>query len=98
MQVKVQSSVYFIRYESHRMIHEYSLLYQTDLKKKRKSDAENEFISKLGVSWLGITDEKEEGHFVDIKGSDLSWSNWGSNQGSVNNKRKNEGWFASSQK
>ena len=34
MQVKVQSSVYFIRYESHRMIHEYSLLYQTDLKKK----------------------------------------------------------------
>ena len=34
MHANVQPSVCFIRYESHRMIDEYSLFYQTDFKKK----------------------------------------------------------------
>ena len=45
-----------------------------------------------GFIWLGITDEKEEGHFVDIKGSNLSWWNWA--DGQPNNRKQNEGWFA----
>ena len=65
-------------------------------KTQRKSDAENKFISKLatGFIWLGITDEEEEGYFVDIKGSELSWKNqpWASNQ--PDNRIKSKGWFA----
>ena len=46
-----------------------------------------------GHIWLGITDEKEEGHFVDIKGSELSWDHWADGEPSSNDKAQNEGWF-----
>ena len=64
-----------------------------DQKTKRKSDAENEFISSLvnGWIWLDITLEHKEGHFIDNKGSKLSWENWAI--GEPNNNDGNEGWF-----
>nr|KAF6425312.1 mannose binding lectin 2 [Molossus molossus] len=43
---------------------------------------ENEALLSLtkGNAYLGITDEKEEGHFVDQKGMNVTYQNWNDNE------------------
>ena len=54
-----------------------------------RSAAENEFISDLilkygiGSIWIGINDIEQEGLFVGVDGSEISWTNW--NPGEPNN-------------
>ena len=54
-----------------------------------RSQAENDFISDLILQeeifqiWIGINDIKQEGLFVGVDGSEISWTNW--NHGEPNN-------------
>ena len=44
-----------------------------------RSEAENDFIASLIPNehiWIGINDIKQEGIFVAVDGSDISYTNW----------------------
>ena len=48
-----------------------------------RSQAENDFFAGLissvsNVIWIGINDIEQEGSFVAVDGSEISWTNWGS--------------------
>ena len=48
-----------------------------------RSQAENNFIASLIPEhsiWIGINDIEQEGSFVGVDGSEISWTNWHSNQ------------------
>ena len=45
-----------------------------------RSQAENDFLTDLLPNqnfWIGINDIEEQGNFVAVDGSDISWTNWG---------------------
>ena len=45
-----------------------------------RSQAENDFLTDLlpyDNFWIGINDIEEQGNFVTVDGSDISWTNWG---------------------
>ena len=48
-----------------------------------RSQAEDDFIKSLSPNkdiWIGINDIEQEGSFVGVDGSEISWTNWDSNQ------------------
>ena len=56
-----------------------------------RSEAENDFIASLipnDYIWIGINDIEQEGSFVGVDGSEISWTNWGS--GEPNNYNNNQ--------
>ena len=57
-----------------------------------RSEAENDFIASLFGDtriWIGINDIEQEGSFVGVDGSEISWTNWMENQ--PNNDRDEDG-------
>ena len=62
-----------------------------------RSQAENDFIASLFTYeyiWIGINDIEQEGSFVGVDGSEISWTNWGSGQ--PNNYNDQDGVLISS--
>ena len=66
-----------------------------------RSEAENGFIASLlpnDIIWIGINDIEQEGSFVAVDGSEISWTNWleykpdgGTSQNGVAMSRENFG-------
>ena len=53
-----------------------------------RSEAENDFIAGLIPNediWIGINDIEQEGRYVTIHGSDISYSNWNTITGQPDN-------------
>ena len=56
-----------------------------------KSEAENDFIASLIPNediWIGINDIEEEGTYVTVDGSAISYTNWDSEDGQPDNSIK----------
>ena len=62
-----------------------------------RSEAENDFFASLVPNeniWIGINDIEQEGSFVGVDGSEISWTNWFS--GEPNNWNDEDGVAISS--